>query len=211
MTGRAGLRNVNRPRAQYICALTSHHHDHEQQLCRKVRARVPNRFRPRLSDAASCSTSFRRLVWTSSNQSRRRSARAGVPCAVARLPEPFRGRAHRCSACSTSSPVLDQSRTSSWRENRPHPPERLHPPQPTPLENMNARACVAPPESERAAGLLADVAHGEDVGHFTPSSKHARPRIHGPFLSRETRARAVRAHRGPALAGAEGRRGRPRT
>ena len=160
MTGRAGLRNVNRPRAQYICALTSHHHDHEQQLCRKVRARVPNRFRPRLSDAASCSTSFRRLVWTSSNQSRRRSARAGVPCAVARLPEPFRGRAHRCSACSTSSPVLDQSRTSSWRKKNRH-----HPPGPTPLEKMSARTCPVDIRISgvcaRCSGLPASVARSE--------------------------------------------------
>ena len=96
--------------------------------------------------------------------------------ALARLPELLRVCAHRCSACSTLSPVLDQSRTNSWRENRPHPPERLHPPEPTPLENMNARACIAPPESVRAAGLLADVAHGEDVGHFyTPLKKTRTP------------------------------------
>ena len=125
-----------------------------------MRARVPNRFRPRLSDAASCSTSFRRLVWTSSNQSRRRSARAGVPCAVARLPEPFRGRAHRCSACSTSSPVLDQSRTSSWRKKNRH-----HPPGPTPLEKMSARTCPVDIRISgvcaRCSGLPASVARSE--------------------------------------------------
>ena len=131
--------------------------------------------------------------------------------ALARLPELLRVCAHRCSACSTLSPVLDQSRTNSWRENRPHPPERLRPPVPGPLVGLNARACIAPPSLCVLRGYLRTWHTARTLDIFTPpSKKHARPKNTWSFFITGD-AHAVGAHKGPALAGAEGRPKRPRT
>ena len=105
-----GLRNVNRPRAQYICALTSHHHDHEQQLCRKVRESSPICFAEALTRQAA--TRPRRSVWTSLNRSPRRSARAAFSSARSRA-------SLNCCVCAhTGAAPARHCRRSSTRAGR---------------------------------------------------------------------------------------------